>query len=426
MLETEILNGHLDDVQASVLEKGGPNRISKLDVIRHGTYVLPENQQTLAAFCFEDPHSSVGRYVGRLALALAERETAVYVFTRQPLDCHHPYVHTHAVGECGGSTILDQVQEFTRRAGNAFLRQFSGDVSSVTALGCEWSSIPVLSLLYGSKNLAYLLSLHSLERMRSGLTGEIARQIDGIEASGLLEARTVMTHDEVVAKVAAQILPDCVPRLKQAPWVFPVDEFQSQVDPGEVKARYQIGPIDPTILFIGDMDERHGPDVLMKSVAPVLKNHKQARFLFAGEGTLTWPLRVHARYLLLEHAVRLPGSIEGQPLRELIQAADIIAVPSREQTEWWPVLAAWASRRPVLASHEMATGLGLQHGRDSVLIYPNPASCVWGVEYLLSNADNLKALAARGRQRLEQDFGWGRVAAKIEELMGVFTVSRNV
>ena len=91
-----------------------------------------------------------------------------------------------------------------------------------------------------------------------------------------------------------------------------------------------MGPVDPTILFIGDLSDQYGPDLLVKALPGILKNHKQARLVVVGDGPLYWPLRVFTRYLLLEHAVRLPGSVEGQALHELIQAADVVVVPSRE------------------------------------------------------------------------------------------------
>src|SRR5262249_14448589 len=78
----------------------------------------------------------------------------------------------------------------------------------------------------------------------------------------------------------------------------------------------------------------------------------QARVLVVGDGDLYWPIRVHSRYLLLDHAVRLPGHLDSDAVDELIQAADIIAVPSRDSTPWWPILAGWAAGRPVLATHD--------------------------------------------------------------------------
>jgi glycosyltransferase involved in cell wall biosynthesis len=203
--------------------------------------------------------------------------------------------------------------------------------------------------------------------------------------------------------------------LKEA---FPAHRFQKTLDQGDIKAKYQVGPIDPMIVFLGDFDDRHGPDILMRSVPTLLKNHKQARFVFAGDGELFWPLKVHARYLLLENAIRLPGSIEGNAVDELIQAADIVVVPSREVTEWWPVQAAWAAGRPVVASHPIGQAMQLHHEEDAVLIYPHESSCIWGIERLLFDEGLRAALSRTGKEELEARFGWDGVVQQICDLMG--------
>jgi glycosyltransferase involved in cell wall biosynthesis len=228
----------------------------------------------------------------------------------------------------------------------------------------------------------------------------------------------VLVQQPAVAEVARFWVPECAPRITCARQPFPVHQFDGRLDPGAIKARFQVGPVDPTVLYIGDVDERHGADVLMKSVPAILKNHPQARFVLVGDGPLWWPLRVHARYLLLEHAVRMVGHLEGPALYELIQAADIIVVPSREPTEWWPIQAAWAARRPMVASHQTASLL-VEHERDGVLVYPHESSLVWGIERLLFDEGLRQRVAARGREKLEERFGWNGVAAQIEELLAV-------
>src|SRR5438034_1098211 len=40
-------------------------------------------------------------------------------------------------------------------------------------------------------------------------------------------------------------------------------DFDYEVDAGEVKRRYDIGPLDPTVLFVGRMVVQKGPDILV-------------------------------------------------------------------------------------------------------------------------------------------------------------------
>jgi glycosyltransferase involved in cell wall biosynthesis len=377
----------------------------------------PDKQPVLVVFCYEPPGSIVGQFVTNLVAPLARKQISVHVFSPKDFELDAPGVSMHVLGESDGE-LLDQVQEFTRRACNAFLQAFPNGSDSLTLLGLEWSAVDALSLLHGIKNVPALLSLHSLERQRSDLSSDLSRRIEEAELEGLRQAKTVLLHDAATAELARSCVPECAERVVLARQPFPLEQFNRKIDPGEVKARYQVGPVDPAILYIGDLDERYGPDLLVKALPVVLKNHRQARLIVVGDGNLYWPLRVYTRYLLLEHAVRLVGSLEGQPLQELIQAADVIAVPSREATPWWPVQAAWAARRPVVATHNAAVGL-LEHEKDSVLFYPSENSCVWGIERVLFDAELAKNMGERGQQKLEERFGWSSVAAQVVELMEI-------
>jgi glycosyltransferase involved in cell wall biosynthesis len=404
ILRSPDINGHVHKPRYTTLQLVPP-RTSK------------EVGPVLAMFCFEEPASSVGRFVYRLAAALAARDTNVHVFCRKafPQDAG---VTVHVLGELVEGELLDQVQEFTRRACNAFLREFPNGQAGVTVMGFEWSSVQALSILRGIKDLDMLLSFHSLERQRSDLTSEISQKIEEIELSGLREAKIVLVQETATAAIAKACVPECADRIVPFLEMFPVEPFSAELDPGEVKARYQVGPIDPTILFIGDLSDRYGPDLLIKAMPAILKNHPQARLVIVGEGDLYWPLRVYTRYLLLEHAVRLVGHVSGQALAELVQAADIVAVPSRDATPWWQIQAAWAAGRPVAATHAAAPGL-VEHEQDAVLFYPSENSIVWGVERILYAPELAVKMAENGRKKLDERFGWNALATQVESLMGV-------
>jgi glycogen synthase len=372
----------------------------------------------LAVFCYEEPASTVGQFLAKMAPALVRRGTAVHVFTRKGLDESCPGVTVHELGEPDDGDLFERVQEFTHRACNAFLTHFQAATAHVSLMGFEWSSVQALSILRGIKNLDIVLSLHSLECQRGDLSSDVSKKIEDIELTGLREAKTILVHEPATADAARRCAPECGDRITRVREMFPVAQFADQLDPGAIKARYQVGPVDPTILFVGDLSERYGPDLLVKAMPAVLKNHRQARLVIVGDGSLYWPLRVYTRYLLLEHAVRLVGHLEGQALNELIQAADVVVVPSREATPWWIILAAWSAGKPVVATHDAAPAL-LEHELDSVLFYPNENSCVWGVERMLFAPELGIKLAQNGLRKVDDRFGWNAVAEQVERLMGV-------
>jgi glycogen(starch) synthase len=405
------------------------DRSAALDLIRKPILPLTEVPPTektpqeppkpiLAIFCFEDADSIVGQFVSRLAPALAQGNLAVHLFARKDFELEG--VTLHLVGDSQQEDLYDQVQDFARRAGNSFLGTLPVGSVPITLLGCEWSAIPVLTILQCIKNLNILWSLHSLERQRSDLSSALSKSIEEIELAGLRAAKHIIVHDPSTAQAAKDWVPECAGRIVNERQVFPVAHFSRTLDAGRIKERYQVGPVDPTILFVGDLSEAYGPDLLVKAMPAILKNHPQARLILVGEGTMYWPLRVYTRYLLLEHAVRLVGSVQGPALCELVQAADIIAVPSRQSTPWWPFLAAWAARRPVVATHDASVAI-LENEQDSILCYPSENSCVWGIERFLYDAELGKRLADKGHDKLQERFGWKNIAEQVASLLGTAT-----
>lgn len=372
----------------------------------------------LAMFCYEDTDSVVGRFVKKTAAALAGRNIRIHIFSRRAFRLDLPDVYDHPVGTCEADTLQGEVREFTRRASNAFLRNFQACSTTVTLMGHEWSAIPTISLLHGIKNTTAMLSLHSLERQRSDLSNDISKWIEETELAGLREAQAILTHDAGTADLVKQCLPECADRIIDACPHIPMEHFEFTADPGQVKERFQIGPVDPTILFIGDLDHRYGPDRLMKAMPGILKDHPQARCVFVGDGDLIWPLRVYSRYLLLDHAVRLAGHLSENALYDLIHAADVVVVPSIDQTPWWPIEAAWAARRPVVATQDAAPAL-LQHERDSIVVDSDEQSLAAGIGRVLKDPDLGQTLAHRGRAKLEARYNENKIVAQIIEAMGV-------
>jgi hypothetical protein len=181
----------------------------------------PKSPTVFVAFCYEDPDSFIGQYVGRTVAALAENGTLVHLFARHPFAAEEPGVRTHAVGECECEDMLGSVQEFTRRACNAFLRQFPAGSKDLTLLGYEWSSVPALSLLHALRNCAAVVSFHSLEWQRSDMSNETSWRIAEIELAGLREARTILVHQAATAKIARRRFPECAGRIVEAHQFFP-------------------------------------------------------------------------------------------------------------------------------------------------------------------------------------------------------------
>ena len=100
--------------------------------------------------------------------------------------------------------------------------------------------------------------------------------------------------------------------------------FDYSVDAGNVKGRYAIGPLDPTVLFVGRMVVQKGPDILVRTMPAVLKYYPNAKYVFVGDGHMKNEVCAVAHQLGVAHALRMLGEAR----------AAICTTCSRLATSW--------------------------------------------------------------------------------------------
>ena len=89
-------------------------------------------------------------------------------------------------------------------------------------------------------------------------------------------------------------------------------------------------------------------------------------------------------------------------------------------TPWWPMLGR-LGRRPAGRGHAPRRPRPAGARADSVLCYPNENSRVWGIERVLFDPELRSVMAEKGRDKLDERFGWNTVAEQVQELMGATT-----
>jgi glycosyltransferase involved in cell wall biosynthesis len=197
-------------------------------------------------------------------------------------------------------------------------------------------------------------------------------------------------------------------------WVIyngvPAHKFDRWVDAGEVKARYGIGPLDPTVFYCGRMSLQKAPDLLLEAVPGLLGFYPHAKFIFAGEGHLRWELEQRARQLGVEHAIRWRGLLDEGELVDMYKACDVVCVPSRNEPFGIIVLEAWAAGKPVVASQNGGPGEYLWHNVNGLKIYPTVESVGWGLGTVFGNFEWARWMGHNGRLAVETAFAWDRIA----------------
>jgi len=189
-------------------------------------------------------------------------------------------------------------------------------------------------------------------------------------------------------------------------------KYQLNVDPAEVKKRYGIDPSSPVIHFVGRMEYQKGPDLLVEAIPKVLEAHPQARFIFSGSGGMKGYLEQRARELGISHATRFLGFVPYREFLEILNACDIVCLPSRNEPFGIALLEAWAAGKPVVATDVGGLGENIENFVDGVKVFPWPESIAWGINYLLESADGREFVARGGREKVKK-FSWANSLAKL-------------
>src|SRR5216110_1791077 len=161
-----------------------------------------------------------------------------------------------------------------------------------------------------------------------------------------------------------------------------------------------------TILHVGSTVDRKNVPLVIHTLAR-LRQQTDAYLLQVG-GHFTPEQEQLIDRLELRSAVRSVASADETALRRAYRAADVLLFPSLYEGFGFPVLEAFASELPVVASS--AGGLKEVAGDAAVIVEGRePVSYVEAIEDLSSDSDERDVVIERGRRRAKT-FSWQRTA----------------
>jgi glycosyltransferase involved in cell wall biosynthesis len=174
----------------------------------------------------------------------------------------------------------------------------------------------------------------------------------------------------------------------------------------------------PQLLFLGRLRDKKGVYDIVRAMPAVLARHPTAVFTLAGDGDLEGTARL-ARELKVEHALRLPGWVDGADKDALLAQAALLLLPSYFEGLPVCVLEAMAGGVPVVASSVGGIPEALEHGRCGVLHAPGDvAALADAVIALLDQAPRRAALRQAAFARAQQVYSIPAVLHAIEALYG--------
>lgn len=209
-----------------------------------------------------------------------------------------------------------------------------------------------------------VVRLHSSARQLFAFTGQGSRLRgrDGRWAAGLEElsarrANLVVSTSSNLAEVAGGFRLDlravrAIPIPIRLPPLRPID-----------------GSSPPTVVFVGRLERRKAPEVVLRAAPTVLAVVPDARFVFVGRdpwhpdahSSSAW-LRREAARLGVAHAVELTGQLDGDGVLAELERATVCAFPSRWESFGNAVAEASAVGRPVVTTRIAAFGELVEDG----------------------------------------------------------------
>jgi glycosyltransferase involved in cell wall biosynthesis len=153
-----------------------------------------------------------------------------------------------------------------------------------------------------------------------------------------------------------------------------------------------------SVLFLGALHRDKGVLDLVKAMPLVLRSVPQARFVLAGSGDAA-SIASLARSLGVEHALSLPGWVNGKGKEDLLRHSDVFVLPSYYEGLPVGMLEAMAWGVPVIASRVGGIPDVIEDRVNGLLVRPADAEALGQAIVALLTNDALRARLREAAQR---------------------------
>jgi glycosyltransferase involved in cell wall biosynthesis len=380
----------------------------------------------IAMLSWESLHSicvgGVGVHVTELAAALERKGHELHVFTRmaagQPHYAWIDGVHHHFCPFDLNPNFVDEVNNMCRSFVH-HVYQTEDHIGPFDVIHAhDWLAGNALVWIKQGRGRKSVLTLHSTEYGRCGnnfCQGQSHRIRDQERSATYWADRIISVSNHLRDEIMWMYE---VPHWKVSTMYNGVNvrNYDGMIDPGEVKARYHIGPMDPMVFFSGRMVFQKGPDLLVEAIPSILKFHPNAKFVFAGDGEMRSQVEARTHQLGVAHATRFLGYQGNGTLTTLYKACDVVCVPSRNEPFGIVLLEAWSAGKPVVSTINGGPAEFVWHEVNGLKVHAHPDSIAWGLGTLFSNFEWARWMGRNGRIAVESAFCWDTIADRAQDI----------
>ncbi len=178
------------------------------------------------------------------------------------------------------------------------------------------------------------------------------------------------------------------------------------------------------ILSVGRLVPRKGFDLVIKSMADVIKKMPDVSYLIAGTGPDQKRLEDLIAETGLKNSIKLLGHVADKDLPVFYQLCDIFVMPARQigsyDVEGFGIVYLEANLlgKPVIAGESGGVPEAVVHNQTGILINPgSQKELTAALLNLLVNQEMATRLGEQGRARVLKNFNWKIQTEKIKKLL---------
>ncbi|MBM7854988.1 glycogen(starch) synthase [Desulfohalotomaculum tongense] len=280
----------------------------------------------------------------------------------------------------------------------------------------DWLVAYAARALKHSLQIPLIATIHATEHGRNnGLHNDLQRHISDIEWWLCYEAWRVIVcsrymHGEVrnvfqVPEDKLRIIPNGV-----NPQYFAVKN-------NRVQRNDYAAPDEKIVFYVGRLVREKGVQVLLEAAPKILHYCPGTKFIIAGKGPYTIPLKRQARRMGIESRVYFTGYVDDSTRNSLYKFADVAVFPSLYEPFGIVALEAMAARTPLVVSDTGGLAEIIDHGVNGLKAYTgNPNSVADNVLHMLLNPDSAGRMKERAYKEVVEKYNWQKIAGETVRL----------
>ncbi|BAZ98381.1 D-inositol 3-phosphate glycosyltransferase [Methanothermobacter sp. EMTCatA1] len=281
----------------------------------------------------------------------------------------------------------------------------------------------IAAILYAKKKkIPFVLTYHG--DWQEGF-GSITRRIPLYFYNKFLIQRVLNSADVIIAPSKyyineSRFLKGYKGKIVVIPNAINIEDFKIPLKKEECRQKLDLPHDKNIILFLGNLIQYKGPDILINAMKLVLERVPDTELIIVGDGPMKRELKKLSKALNIEKNIRFAGFI-GNTFRKALyyKASDIFCLPSTMSTESFGIvnLEAMACGLPVVASKIGGIPDIIKNEETGLLVPPrNPHALAETIVYLLNDKKLRERMSSKGERIIEEEYSWNKVARMTEEV----------